>query len=176
MLHDAVASGEGKTLSLGDLGALADRISDVSHQQGFPLATAYVPAQTIDDGVVCIGGGGGALRRRVDEQREQRVGPGAECDARRARVGTADHGIHARTHLAAVSGHSRCAGERDAADPGSPWVPRTCSSMSRRSRASHAMSASTITAIDTAGVCAASANLTVNGPLNFRAIRSMSAR
>ncbi|RKP57794.1 ShlB/FhaC/HecB family hemolysin secretion/activation protein [Pararobbsia silviterrae] len=54
LLHDTVASSEGKDLTLSDLNALADRISDVYHQHGFPLATAYVPAQTIENGVVRI--------------------------------------------------------------------------------------------------------------------------
>jgi hemolysin activation/secretion protein len=54
MLHEAVASSEGKNLTLSDLNALADRISDIYHQHGFPLATAYVPAQTVDSGVVRI--------------------------------------------------------------------------------------------------------------------------
>jgi hemolysin activation/secretion protein len=54
MLHDVVASSEGKTLTLADLNTLADAISDVYHKHGYPLATAYVPAQTIDNGVVRI--------------------------------------------------------------------------------------------------------------------------
>ncbi|CAB3809606.1 ShlB/FhaC/HecB family hemolysin secretion/activation protein [Paraburkholderia fynbosensis] len=54
MLHDVVASSEGKNLTLADLNALADRISDVYHEHGYPLATAYVPAQTIENGVVRI--------------------------------------------------------------------------------------------------------------------------
>ncbi|REE18337.1 hemolysin activation/secretion protein [Paraburkholderia sp. BL27I4N3] len=54
LLHDAVAQGEGRDLTLSDLNALAERISDVYHQHGFPLATAYVPAQTIESGVVRI--------------------------------------------------------------------------------------------------------------------------
>lgn len=54
LLHAVVAPSEGKALTLSDLNALADRISDVYHKRGFPLATAYVPAQTIDNGVVRI--------------------------------------------------------------------------------------------------------------------------
>ncbi|WP_232823533.1 ShlB/FhaC/HecB family hemolysin secretion/activation protein [Dyella sp. C9] len=54
MLHALVADGEGKNLTLRDLNALADRISDAYHKRGYPLATAYVPAQTIKDGVVRI--------------------------------------------------------------------------------------------------------------------------
>lgn len=54
MLHALVASSEGKNLTLNDVNELADRISDAYHKKGFPLATAYVPAQTIKDGVVRI--------------------------------------------------------------------------------------------------------------------------
>lgn len=54
LLHDVVAPGEGRELSLGDIDALALRVSEVYHQHGYPLATAYVPAQTIKDGVVRI--------------------------------------------------------------------------------------------------------------------------
>lgn len=51
-LHAVVADSEGKQLSLNDLNELADRISAVYHQAGYPLARAYVPAQTLHDGVV----------------------------------------------------------------------------------------------------------------------------
>ncbi len=54
MLHAVVAPSEGKNLTLSDLNALADQISDVYHEHGYPLATAYVPAQTIENGVVRI--------------------------------------------------------------------------------------------------------------------------
>ncbi|MGF6767874.1 hemolysin activation/secretion protein [Paraburkholderia sp. GAS199] len=54
LLHQVVASSEGRDLTLSDLNALAGRISDVYHEHGFPLATAYVPAQTIDNGIVRI--------------------------------------------------------------------------------------------------------------------------
>ncbi|WP_321949028.1 ShlB/FhaC/HecB family hemolysin secretion/activation protein [Paraburkholderia sp. J10-1] len=54
MLHAIVAPSEGRNLTLSDLNALADQISEVYHQHGFPLATAYVPAQTIENGVVRI--------------------------------------------------------------------------------------------------------------------------
>ncbi|GLQ99727.1 ShlB/FhaC/HecB family hemolysin secretion/activation protein [Dyella mobilis] len=53
-LHAIVAPGEGKNLTLGDLDDLADRISDAYHARGYPLATAYVPAQTLQNGVVRI--------------------------------------------------------------------------------------------------------------------------
>lgn len=55
MLHALVASEEGKNLTLNDLDALADRISDAYHAHGYPLDNAYVPAQTLDNGVVRIG-------------------------------------------------------------------------------------------------------------------------
>lgn len=51
-LHALVASGEGHELSLNDLNDLAAKISDYYHDHGYPLATAYVPAQTLRDGVV----------------------------------------------------------------------------------------------------------------------------
>ncbi|WP_321871673.1 ShlB/FhaC/HecB family hemolysin secretion/activation protein [Paraburkholderia tropica] len=54
LLRAVVAPSEGRDLTLADLNALADRISDVYHEHGYPLATAYVPAQTIDSGVVRI--------------------------------------------------------------------------------------------------------------------------
>ena len=53
-LHPLVASGEGQDLSLNDLDALAGRVTDYYHDHGYPLATAYVPAQTLHDGVVRI--------------------------------------------------------------------------------------------------------------------------
>lgn len=54
MLRAVVAPSEGKNLTLSDLNALADQISDLYHEHGYPLATAYVPAQTIENGVVRI--------------------------------------------------------------------------------------------------------------------------
>lgn len=53
-LHALVADSEGKQLTLGDLAELADRISAVYHHAGYPLARAYVPAQTLRNGVVTI--------------------------------------------------------------------------------------------------------------------------
>ncbi|GGA42553.1 ShlB/FhaC/HecB family hemolysin secretion/activation protein [Dyella nitratireducens] len=53
-LHPLVASGEGQELSLNDLNDLAGKVSDYYHDHGYPLATAYVPAQTLHDGVVRI--------------------------------------------------------------------------------------------------------------------------
>ncbi|HEX7815043.1 ShlB/FhaC/HecB family hemolysin secretion/activation protein [Dyella sp.] len=51
-LHAAVADSEGKQLTLNDLNDLADRISAIYHHAGYPLARAYVPAQTLHDGTV----------------------------------------------------------------------------------------------------------------------------
>jgi len=53
-LHALVAPGEGRALSLNDLDGLAQKITDYYHDHGYPLATAYVPAQTLRDGVVRI--------------------------------------------------------------------------------------------------------------------------
>lgn len=53
-LRALVAGSEGRQLTLDDLNDLADRISAVYHQAGYPLARAYVPAQTLRDGVVKI--------------------------------------------------------------------------------------------------------------------------
>lgn len=53
-LHALVASGEGQQLSLNDLDDLADKVSEYYHAHGYPLAIAYVPAQTLHDGVVRI--------------------------------------------------------------------------------------------------------------------------
>ena len=54
MLHALVASGEGKTLTLSDLDALAERITQTYHEHGYPLDSAYIPAQTLSNGVVRI--------------------------------------------------------------------------------------------------------------------------
>jgi hemolysin activation/secretion protein len=53
-LHALVAPEEGKNLSLNDLDELADRISDAYHDHGYVLDTAYVVAQTVQNGVVRI--------------------------------------------------------------------------------------------------------------------------
>lgn len=54
VLHQLVASSEGHDLSLNDLDDLAEKIIGYYHDHGYPLATAYVPAQTLHDGVVRI--------------------------------------------------------------------------------------------------------------------------
>jgi hemolysin activation/secretion protein len=53
-LHALVASGEGQTLTLGQLQALADRITQLYLQRGYPLARAYVPAQDVQDDAVTL--------------------------------------------------------------------------------------------------------------------------
>ena len=53
-LHALVAGGEGQRITLPELAALAARITDYYHKQGYPLARAIVPAQTMRDGVVHI--------------------------------------------------------------------------------------------------------------------------
>lgn len=53
-LHALVASGEGTTLTLPELGALAERITAYYQAQGYPLARAIVSAQVIRDGVVTL--------------------------------------------------------------------------------------------------------------------------
>ncbi len=53
-LHELVAGEEGKSLTLAQVNTLAERITRYYHQQGYPLARAIIPAQTIRDGVVVI--------------------------------------------------------------------------------------------------------------------------
>lgn len=53
-LHALVADTEGKSISLPQLGELADRITAYYHDHGYPLARAYIPAQTIQSGIVRI--------------------------------------------------------------------------------------------------------------------------
>lgn len=53
-LHVLVADGEGSTLTLARLDALARRITAFYRDHGFPLARAVVPAQTLDGGTVRI--------------------------------------------------------------------------------------------------------------------------
>ena len=45
---------QGHTVTLGDLRQAAQRISALYHARGYPLAHAYIPAQTIQDGLVRI--------------------------------------------------------------------------------------------------------------------------
>lgn len=51
-LHALIAEGEGRTLTLSQLNALAQRITDYYRAHGYPLARALVPAQTLSDGTV----------------------------------------------------------------------------------------------------------------------------
>lgn len=53
-LHALVAKGEGRTLTLTQLNALAQTITDYYHAHGYPLARAYLPPQTIHHGTVQI--------------------------------------------------------------------------------------------------------------------------
>ncbi|HUA70307.1 MAG TPA: POTRA domain-containing protein [Steroidobacteraceae bacterium] len=53
-LHALVASAEGKTVTLGRLQALAERITRLYHRRGYLLARAYVPAQRIENGKVTL--------------------------------------------------------------------------------------------------------------------------
>lgn len=51
-LHALIAEAEGRHLTLPQLGALAQRLTDYYHAHGYPLARAIIPAQTIRAGVV----------------------------------------------------------------------------------------------------------------------------
>jgi len=51
-LHALVADGEGKTQTLTELNALAQRITAYYRAHGYPLARALVPAQTLSGGTV----------------------------------------------------------------------------------------------------------------------------
>lgn len=53
-LAPLVSALQGRTVTLGDLQQAAQRIAARYHAQGYPLANAFVPAQTIKDGVVRI--------------------------------------------------------------------------------------------------------------------------
>ncbi len=51
-LHALVADAEGTSLTLPELGDVAVRITDYYHSHGYPLARAFIPAQTIQSGIV----------------------------------------------------------------------------------------------------------------------------
>lgn len=53
-LHALVAKGEGRTLTLAQLNALAQIITDYYHAHGYPLARAYLPPQTLEHNTVQI--------------------------------------------------------------------------------------------------------------------------
>nr|WP_239537894.1 ShlB/FhaC/HecB family hemolysin secretion/activation protein [Dyella mobilis] len=63
-MHALVADGEGHTLTLTSLQALAERITAYYRRHGYPLDRATIPAQALKDGVV---------RMRVVEARYDRV-------------------------------------------------------------------------------------------------------
>ncbi len=54
-LRHMVSSVEGKTVTLSQLEAAANRVTQFYHDKGYPLAYAYIPAQSITDGLVIIG-------------------------------------------------------------------------------------------------------------------------
>jgi hemolysin activation/secretion protein len=51
-LHELVASAEGKTLTLGELQEVAAQITYLYRKRGYPLARAYVPAQSVQEGEI----------------------------------------------------------------------------------------------------------------------------
>ena len=53
-LHALVADAQGQTLTLTQLGELAARITSAYQNKGYPLARAFIPAQTIASGIVRI--------------------------------------------------------------------------------------------------------------------------
>lgn len=53
-LHTLVANAEGTSMTLAQLAAVADRITDYYHKHNYPLARAIIAAQTIRGGVVTI--------------------------------------------------------------------------------------------------------------------------
>jgi hemolysin activation/secretion protein len=53
-LHELVAATEGRTVTLADLQSLTARITELYHEKGYPLARAYIPAQTVQEGDITI--------------------------------------------------------------------------------------------------------------------------
>ena len=53
-LHALVAQAEGRQLTLSQLNAYVTQITDYYHSHGYPLAQAFIPAQTIHDGNVTV--------------------------------------------------------------------------------------------------------------------------
>ncbi len=53
-LHALVSEGEGKSLTLGQLEQLVERITDYYRSHGYPLTRAVIPAQTISGGIVNV--------------------------------------------------------------------------------------------------------------------------
>lgn len=66
-LHGVVAEAEGRSLTLGELQALAARITRYYNERGYLLARAYLPPQEIREGVVEIAVQEGHLERIVSE-------------------------------------------------------------------------------------------------------------
>ena len=54
VLHDLVRDDEGKTLTLGQVQKMAQRLTDYYRQQGYPLSRAVIPAQSLEGGVLKI--------------------------------------------------------------------------------------------------------------------------
>ena len=54
VLHALVVSTEGKTVTLEDLQRLTQLITDLYHDKGYPLARAYIPAQSVQDGEITL--------------------------------------------------------------------------------------------------------------------------
>lgn len=54
ILHALVADAEGRKLTLNELVNVVANISDYYHLHGYPLARAFIPAQTMHDGVVQV--------------------------------------------------------------------------------------------------------------------------
>lgn len=53
-LHALISDGEGKSLNLDQLNELAARITHFYQQNGYPVSRAYIPAQSIKDGILYI--------------------------------------------------------------------------------------------------------------------------
>ncbi len=71
-LHALVADAEGQTLTLTELLKVAARITDYYQKQGYPLARAVIPAQTIRVGISGDRGDRGPLRQ--DQHQEWQPG------------------------------------------------------------------------------------------------------
>lgn len=54
ILHALVIDLEGQEHTLSQLNAAVDRLSEFYHTHGYPLSRAYVPAQTLNDGLVKV--------------------------------------------------------------------------------------------------------------------------
>jgi hemolysin activation/secretion protein len=54
VLHDLVREDEGKSLTLGQLQGLAQKITDYYREKGYPLSRAVIPVQSLEGGLVKI--------------------------------------------------------------------------------------------------------------------------